>query len=727
MKAQNVEEHANPSDKEIIYVTGAIGGVKKNILITAKGSGDAFNKEIGLAASSPCDIGMASRPIKDTEKNDLENKYRGWTVKRGPGAGEGTEHIIAMDGIAVIVHPSNPIKKLTVDTLRRIYSKQITDWKDVNTDTNHGMSGEIHLYCRAKPSGTRDFFIERVKPTDKINEAVQIVSSGDMASKVAGDQLGIGFVSESYTYSGFVKALDISNADSLEAAISCSKDQIIAEQYYLSRPLFLYTAEKPQHEETVRQFIRFALKEETQRNVVSTAPASLISVDETRYAPFGNNGGQGRIASANVILRINGSDTIGEKLAILLAKRFLIEKGARSEEIRETSATESDPAGVVTLITLSAPIEGKPATIEIRHLKSGYGFDSLADDKCDIAMSSDAISPRNAIRLQQAGFSGMDRPNAQFSIGYDAIAIIVNQQNEVHSLSLSQLGAIFTAKITNWRQAGGPDRPITVYSRPDGSGTRQFFTKKVLNNESLAANAIIRDHNSQIVSAVAADPGAIAYVTAADSQGSALLAVGDAADQRYLPNTLTIVTQKLYPITRTLYLYIPCSEADLKPSQQARYGDAKRFARMAQNLDKGGVAVKEAGFFPMIDPPPTPDLKKPTLLTTVQFDFNSAYLDADSHNKINNSLMQFIADHPEWQTMQYSVTGFSDIIGPIQACEAKALQRARIAAGYLAQQGLRVTNVKSGGQSNRGQVVLRPDTSKELLREDRRAEIWITR
>src|SRR5262249_42096883 len=105
LKAKNVEQHPDPSDKELIYVTGDIGGKKQNIIIVAKGSGDAFKDEAGLTANPACDMGMSSRQIKDNESTDLQQKYGEWKATRSPKRGEGTENIIAMNGIAVIVHP----------------------------------------------------------------------------------------------------------------------------------------------------------------------------------------------------------------------------------------------------------------------------------------------------------------------------------------------------------------------------------------------------------------------------------------------------------------------------------------------------------------------------------------------------------------------------------------------------------------------------------------------
>src|SRR5262249_49063186 len=110
-------------------------------------------------------------------------------------------------------------------------------------------------------------------------------------------------------------------------------------------------------------------------------------------------------------------------------------------------------------------------------------------------------------------------------------------------------------------------------------------------------------------------------------------------------------------------------------------------------------------------------------IVSVTFVFNRSNLDPDSENRINNTLVKFIQQEPSWQNKRFIIKGYSDIIGSDQACEAKARQRPETVASLLRQKGLTVTEARSGGKSNLGGHV--PGASKELLREDRRAEIWV--
>jgi|GEM_PF-813171 len=727
LKAKNIIRHTDSSDNEIIYIIGEIEEKKQHIKITAKGSGEAFKFDSGgLIADVPCDMGMSSRKIKDNEKDSLRQKYGLWEAIHGLKAGEGTEHIIAMDGIAVIVHPSNPIKKLTAETLRKIYSMDITNWKDVNPDTNHGKIGAISVFSRSKPSGTRDFFIEKVKSSERINDAFQEISSSKIAEKVSNDVNAIGFVSESYADSGKVKVADISSTDQIENALPCAREFIRSEEYFFSRPLYLYTIAKPQREELAREFIQFALRKDIQDKIINEE-ARLISVTGTKYEIVEKNVPQPIPASnANIILRLYGSDTIGENLAIRLAKLYLKENGAKEKDIIINSdKIERTPDGDAPVILVSSNITSE--VIEIKPRKSSFGFESLADGTCDIAMSSDAISPRYETLLEKEGLCDkgeMKNPHSQFAVGYDALAIIVNHNNTLRNLSLEQLRLIFTGKVTNWRDVGGEDSPVTVYSRPEGSGTRQFFTRKVLNEAKLTDKATIRLRNPEISEAVVKDRNGIAYLPFSESQGSTLIGIGE-GEERYEPNSLTVVTRNLYPIKRTLYFYIPQSEKNLKESQKKNYTHAKKFVRMAQDLNKGQKEVESANFFKILAIQEPSQSEPDQLLVAVYFDFGRAKLETDSENKINNTLITFIQQNSAWQNMKFTVKGYSDIIGAYSRCKTRSDQRAETVAKFLQQKGLSVIKSQGMGISNLHNRSL--GISKELLWEDRRAEIWVSR
>lgn len=98
-------------------------------------------------------------------------------------------------------------------------------------------------------------------------------------------------------------------------------------------------------------------------------------------------------------------------------------------------------------------------------------------------------------------------------VARDGIAIIVNAQNPVRSVSAEQARAIFSARITNWREVGGIDGPIRVICREEGSGTRRSFDKLVLGAEAVGCNSLFQNSSGTVREAVISDPNAIGYIS----------------------------------------------------------------------------------------------------------------------------------------------------------------------------------------------------------------------
>ena len=134
------------ANEEESFIVGDKNGQTEQIEINAHDSGTAFKSlKEGL-----CDIGMSSRKIKPAEQQDLMPVL-------GDVASNAGEHVVALDGIAIIVNPANPVKTLTLTQLADIFSGTIFDWSLVG-----GRPGFIKIYARDDKSGTYDFFNEAV-------------------------------------------------------------------------------------------------------------------------------------------------------------------------------------------------------------------------------------------------------------------------------------------------------------------------------------------------------------------------------------------------------------------------------------------------------------------------------------------------------------------------------------------------------------------------------------
>ena len=99
------------------------------------------------------------------------------------------------------------------------------------------------------------------------------------------------------------------------------------------------------------------------------------------------------------------------------------------------------------------------------------------------------------------------------TIARDAIAIIVHPMNPIENLSLDQIRDIFSGKIENWKELGGPNHPIDIVTREEGSGTRESFQKFVMGKEDISLGALVQDSNGAVRQVISNDPSAIGYIS----------------------------------------------------------------------------------------------------------------------------------------------------------------------------------------------------------------------
>jgi len=212
--------------------------VKVNVAGGGSGAG------VKSAQQGTADIGAASRNLKPGEKG---------TVK---------VTTIAYDGIAVVVHPSNPVSEIKMEDIPKIWGGEITNWKDLG-----GKDAPITVYSREEGSGTRGAFTEIA-----IGETVEVIphaiiqnSNGAMRTAVSGDPNGIGYISFGYL-NDEVKALKI---DGVEPTV----ENVKANKYKISRPFNYLTKDEPSG--LVKEYIDFVLSDEGQ----SIVAKDFIRVD----------------------------------------------------------------------------------------------------------------------------------------------------------------------------------------------------------------------------------------------------------------------------------------------------------------------------------------------------------------------------------------------------------------------------------------------------------------
>jgi phosphate transport system substrate-binding protein len=182
---------------------------------------------------------------------------------------------------------------------------------------------------------------------------------------------------------------------------------------------------------------------------------------------------------------------------------------------------------------------------------SGVGIASLISGTTDIAMASRKMKMDEKLKMQDAG-----KAFKEVVFANDAISVVVNPGNKVDQLTREQLEGIFTAKIKNWKEVGGDDMPIVVYSRESSSGTYEFFKEHVLMNKNYASSALLMPATGAIIQSVSQTKGAIGYVGLAYIEKTVkALKVSYDKGKTYVYPTVESAKNKTYPITRPLQLY----------------------------------------------------------------------------------------------------------------------------------------------------------------------------
>ena len=190
---------------------------------TGSGSG------IQAVSEGRCDIGLSSRALKDDEK-----------------ASGLVETVVALDGIAIVVNPENPVSDLDIDTIAKIYTGEITNWKDVG-----GNDAEVVLIGREAGSGTRDGFESITDTKDACQYRQELTSTGDVINTVSQNPDAIGYASLS-AVGDSVKALTVGGVEATEATV---KDG----SYVVQRPFVLVTKEGTKLSPAAQAFFDYAL------------------------------------------------------------------------------------------------------------------------------------------------------------------------------------------------------------------------------------------------------------------------------------------------------------------------------------------------------------------------------------------------------------------------------------------------------------------------------------
>jgi phosphate transport system substrate-binding protein len=214
---------------------------------------------------------------------------------------------------------------------------------------------------------------------------------------------------------------------------------------------------------------------------------------------------------------------------------------------------------------------------------SGTGIAALINGTTDVANSSRAIKSDESAKVR-------DRYNVlpvETVVARDGVAVYVNEANPLTQITPDQLKSIYMGDVTNWKQVGGPDAPIVLYSRENSSGTYVFVKEHVLKGGDYAASAQTLPGTAAVVNAISKEKNGIGYGGGAYAKGVKELMVIGADGQPYAPNEANVKSGK-YPLSRPLFVY----------TRGAATGEAKEFIDFCLS-GEGQAIVTKVGYFPI--------------------------------------------------------------------------------------------------------------------------------
>lgn len=211
-----------------------------NITVSESGSGNGAKSLV----NGVCDVADLSRPMKDSEFKAAID-----------GGIQPVAHVIALDGLPILVHPQNPVHNLTVEQIRKIYTGEITSWKELG-----GPDLGIVVITRDTNSGTYETFEGLVMNKQKITEKAEYAgSNGAIRQRVQSTPAAIGYAGLGFV-DKTVKALSVNGIYPSAATVRTG-------EYPIARPLFMYTNGYPKLGSALYQFVTLYLSEDGQEMV----------------------------------------------------------------------------------------------------------------------------------------------------------------------------------------------------------------------------------------------------------------------------------------------------------------------------------------------------------------------------------------------------------------------------------------------------------------------------
>lgn len=228
----------------------------------------------------------------------------------------------------------------------------------------------------------------------------------------------------------------------------------------------------------------------------------------------------------------------------------------------------------------------KPDTkIQVTGGGTGIGFAALQNNATDLCNASRKIRAQEIAECIKA----FGKRPTEYKVALDGLSVYVHESNPLKELTVEQVRLIFTGKIKNWKEVGGPDARIVLYSRENSSGTYEFFKEHVLQGRDFAASAQTMPGTAAVLQSVAKDKNAIGYGGAAYGAGAKHLAIKKDENSPAVEPKEETVVNGTYPIWRYLYIYV---------NPAIDRGEISAYLTWIRS-EEGQKVVKDVGYFPL--------------------------------------------------------------------------------------------------------------------------------
>ena len=417
----------------------------------------------------------------------------------------------------------------------------------------------------------------------------------------------------------------------------------------------------------------------------------------------------GAAASSKPMLRLHGSNTIGDQLGPALAEAILKSQGAQDVKIIRDSPE---------MIRVVGDSGAKTIAIEARGTSTAFA--DLASGACDIGMASRPVKPQEST----VATGDLTLPSAEHVVGLDGVAVIVNRNNPIETLSREQLSRIFAGATLDWAQVGGKSGPIAIYARDAKSGTFDTFKTLVLASRELAPGAKRFEDSSRLADQVASDPSGIGFVGLPYVRSTKALAISDKGSGALTPNRLTVATED-YLLSRRLFLYNPATSVSQDVNQFVEFAlskDGQDVVEKVGFVSQHVRADKTASPTPAADSPA--EYKKITESAerlTLDYRFKAGASTLDNKAVVDlDRLVTFLSDL-HYSGSDLLLLGFADATGDPASNQKLSLERAQAVAGQIARRGVKPGTVIAFGQA----MPVAENGTEDGRQRNRRVEVWV--